>query len=40
MQVTGLFATNNPLGFSRAIAEVFDADVRQERGRIVVARAH
>ncbi|WP_343227069.1 FecR domain-containing protein [Pseudoxanthomonas sp. PXM04] len=40
MQVTGLFATNNPLGFSRAIAEVFDAEVRQERGRIVVARAH
>jgi len=40
MQVTGLFATNNPLGFSRAIAEVFDADVRQERDRIVVARAH
>jgi len=40
MQVTGLFATHNPLGFSRAIAEVFDADVRREDGRIVVARAH
>lgn len=40
MQVTGLFAANNPLGFSRAVAEVFDAEVRQEDGRIVLARAH
>ncbi|WP_454832656.1 FecR family protein [Pseudoxanthomonas wuyuanensis] len=40
MQVTGLFAANNPLGFSRAVAEVFNADVRQEGGRIVIARAH
>ena len=40
MQVTGLFAVNNPLGFSRAVAEVFDAEVRQEDGRIIVARAH
>ena len=40
MQVTGLFAVNNPLGFSRAVAEVFDAEVRQEGGRIIVARAH
>ena len=40
MQVTGLFATNNPLGFSRAVAEVFDAEVRQEDGRIIVSRAH
>lgn len=40
MQVTGLFAANNPLGFSRAVAEVFDAEVRQEDGRIIVARAH
>jgi transmembrane sensor len=40
MQVTGLFAANNPLGFSRAIADVFGAQVRQEDGRIVVARAH
>ena len=38
MQVTGLFAANNPLGFSRAIAEVFGAQVQQERGRIVVAK--
>ena len=38
-QVTGLFAVNNPLGFSRAVAEVFDAEVRQEDGRIVIARA-
>jgi len=40
MQVTGLFAVNNPLGFSRAVAEVFDAEVRQEDGRIVIARSH
>ena len=40
MQVTGLFAVNNPLGFSRAVAEVFDAEVRQEGGRIIVTRAH
>ncbi len=40
MQVTGLFATHNPLGFSRAIAEVFDAQARRERDRIVVTRAH
>jgi transmembrane sensor len=40
MQVTGLFAANNPLGFSRAVAEVFDAEVRQEDGRIIVVRAH
>lgn len=35
--VTGLFAVNNPLGFSRAVADVFDADVRQEGDRIVIA---
>jgi transmembrane sensor len=40
MQVTGLFAANNPLGFSRAVAEVFGAEVRQERGRIIVAKRH
>jgi transmembrane sensor len=40
MQVAGLFAANNPLGFSRAVAEVFDAEVRQEDGRIIVARVH
>lgn len=39
MPVTGLFAVNNPLGFSRAVAEVFGAEVRQEGGRIVIARA-
>lgn len=38
--VTGLFAVNNPLGFSRAVAEVFGAEVRQEDGRIVIAPAH
>ncbi len=40
MQVAGLFATNNPMGFSRAIADVFDAQVSRERDRIVVSRAH
>jgi transmembrane sensor len=38
--VTGLFAVNNPLGFSRAVAEVFDAEVRQEDGRIIIARSY
>lgn len=38
MQVTGLFAANNPLGFSRAVAEVFGAEVRQEDGRIIVSK--
>jgi len=38
MQVTGLFAANNPLGFGRAVAEVFGAEVRQERGRIIVSK--
>lgn len=37
LPVTGLFAVNNPLGFSRAVADVFDADVRQEGDRIVIA---
>lgn len=40
MQVTGLFATHNPMGFSRAIADVFGAQVHREPGRIVVRRAH
>jgi transmembrane sensor len=35
--VTGLFAVNNALGFSRAVANVFDADVRQEGDRLVIA---
>lgn len=38
--VTGLFAVNNALGFSRAVANVFDADVRQEGERIVIAARH
>lgn len=40
MQITGLFAVNNPLGFSRAVAEVFAAEVRQEDGRIIIARSY
>ena len=39
MPVTGLFAVNNPLGFSHAVAEVFDAEVRQEGASIVIAPA-
>ncbi len=39
LPVTGLFAVNNPLGFSRAVANVFGAEARQEQGRIVIARA-
>jgi transmembrane sensor len=39
MPVTGLFAVNNPLGFSHAVAEVFGAEVRQEEDRIVIAPA-
>lgn len=36
--VTGLFAANNPTGFSRAVATVFDAQARQEQGRIIITR--
>jgi transmembrane sensor len=38
--VTGLFAVNNPLGFSQAVADVFGAEVRQESDRIVIATRH
>lgn len=38
--VTGLFAINNPLGFSHAVAEVFDAEVRQQDGQIIIGRAN
>jgi transmembrane sensor len=38
--VTGLFAVNNPLGFSYAVADVFGGEVRQEGDRIVIARGH
>ncbi|MEL1263345.1 FecR family protein [Pseudoxanthomonas putridarboris] len=39
MPITGLFAANNPVGFGRAVAKVFDTDVREERNRVVVGRA-
>jgi transmembrane sensor len=39
LKVTGLFAVNNPLGFSRAVAEVFDAQVREDEHQIVITRA-
>jgi transmembrane sensor len=36
--VTGLFAANDPAGFSRAIARVFDAQVEQDGDRVVLTR--
>lgn len=36
--VTGLFAANDPVGFSRAIAQVFDARLRQDGDTVVLAR--
>lgn len=36
--VTGLFAANDPVGFSRAIARVFDATLEQHGDRVVLAR--
>jgi transmembrane sensor len=37
--VTGLFAANDPVGFSRAIARVFDAKLEQDGGDVVLTRA-
>lgn len=37
--VTGLFAANDPAGFSRAIARVFDARVEQDGDKVVLTRA-
>jgi transmembrane sensor len=36
--VTGLFAANDPVGFSRAIARVFDAEAEREGTDIVLTR--
>jgi transmembrane sensor len=36
--VTGLFAANDPAGFSRAIARVFEARVEQDGDRVVLTR--
>ena len=36
--VTGLFAANDPVGFSRAIARVFDARLEQDGEEIVLTR--
>jgi len=36
--VTGLFATNNPAGFARAVAASFGAQVRQQDGEVIVSR--
>lgn len=37
--VTGLFAANDPAGFSRAVARVFDARLRQDGDTVVLSRA-
>ena len=37
--VTGLFAANDPLGFSRAIASIFDARLHQDGNTITLTRA-
>ncbi len=36
--VTGLFAANDPVGFSRAIARVFDATLEQQGDEVILAR--
>ncbi|MET3663569.1 FecR domain-containing protein [Caulobacter sp. 1776] len=36
--VTGLFAANDPVGFSRAVARVFDARLEQAGDRVILAR--
>jgi transmembrane sensor len=36
--VTGLFAANDPVGFSRAIARVFDARLEQDGDNVVLTR--
>jgi transmembrane sensor len=38
--VTGLFAANDPVGFSRAIARVFDARLDQDADKVVLTRAN
>ncbi len=38
--VTGLFAANDPVGFSRAIARVFDARLEQDADKVVLTRAN
>jgi transmembrane sensor len=37
--VTGLFAANDPVGFSRAVARVFDARIEQQGDEVVLTRA-
>ncbi|UAL10064.1 FecR family protein [Caulobacter segnis] len=37
--VTGLFAANDPAGFSRAVARVFDARLQQDGDMVVLSRA-
>jgi transmembrane sensor len=37
--VTGLFTANDPAGFSRAVARVFDAKLEQEGGDVVLTRS-
>lgn len=37
--ITGLFAANDPVGFSRAAARVFDARFKHEGGEVVLTRS-
>lgn len=37
MPVTGLFAANDPLGFADAVAQVLEAQLRHEPGRVLLA---
>ena len=37
--VTGLFAASDPVGFGRAVAQVFDARLQTEGGKVVLSRA-
>jgi transmembrane sensor len=37
--VTGLFAANDPVGFSRAIAHVFDARLEQQPDKVILTRS-
>ncbi len=37
--VTGLFAASDPVGFSRAVAQVFDARLQRDGDRVVLSRA-
>ena len=37
--VTGLFAANDPIGFSRAVAAIFDGRMEQRGDKIILSRS-